>query len=135
VRGERWRGEAWANSVRGRREKSLTRFAGAMTYRVELTERAARDPDILYVEKHATGSPAAACWYNRIEEAVYRLERSPYRSTAAPQAEKSRRPLRHLLYGRKPHVYRVIYEIDEKRQLATVITIRHGAQEPAELSE
>jgi hypothetical protein len=29
----------------------------------------------------------------------------------------------------------VIYEIDEKRQLATVITIRHGAQEPAELSE
>jgi len=135
VRGERWRGEAWANSVRGRREKSLTRFAGAMTYRVELTERAARDPDILYVEKHATGSPAAACWYNRLEEAVYRLERSPYRSTAAPQAEKSRRPLRHLLYGRKPHVYRVIYEVDEKERTVWVLTIRHSATEPADWAE
>lgn len=106
-----------------------------MTYRVELTGRAARDLDSLYLEKHATDSPAAACWYNRLEEAVYSLERSPYRSTAAPEAEKSRRPLRQLLYGKKPHVYRVIYEIDEQRQPGTVLAIRHGAREPAELVE
>ena len=106
-----------------------------MTYRVELTGRAASDLDILYLEKHATDSPEAARWYNRLEEAVYSLERSPYRSTTAPEADKSRWPLRHLLYGRKPHVYRVICEIDEKRQLVTVITIRHGAREPAELHE
>jgi hypothetical protein len=31
-----------------------------------------------------------------------------------PEAKKSKRPLRQLLYGRKPHVYRVIYEIDER---------------------
>jgi toxin ParE1/3/4 len=53
----------------------------------------------------------------------------------APEAAKSRRPLRHLLYGKKPHVYRVIYDIDEQRQLVTVLTIRHGAREPAELHE
>ena len=38
-----------------------------------------------------------------------------------------------LLYGKKPHVYRVIYQIDEQRQLVTVLAIRHGAREPAEL--
>jgi len=106
-----------------------------MTYRVELTGRAARDLDSLYLEKHATGSPAAARWYNSLEEAIYSLERFPQRSTAAPEAEKSRRPPRHLLHGRKPHVYRVIFEIDERRQLVTVLAIRHGASEPAELVE
>ena len=104
-----------------------------MTYRVELTGRAASDLDVLHLEKHATDSPAAARWYNRLEEAVYSLERFPQRSTAAPEAEKSRRPLRRLLYGKRPHVYRAIFEINERRQLVTVLAIRHGAREPAEL--
>jgi len=99
-----------------------------MTYRVELTGRAAADLDILYVAKRATDSPAAARWYNRLEEAVDSLERSPYRCTAAPEAEKSGRPLRQLLYGNKPHVYRVIYEIDEQGQLVTVLAIPQRGQ-------
>jgi hypothetical protein len=32
-------------------------------------------------------------------------------------------------------VYRIIYEIDERRKLVSVLTIRHGAKEPAELDE
>jgi plasmid stabilization system protein ParE len=106
-----------------------------MPYRVELTERATRDLDALYVEKNASGSPAAARWYNGLEGAVYALQNHPSRCPVAPEAAKSRRPLRHLLYGKKPHVYRVIYDIDEQRQLVTVLTIRHGAREPAELHE
>jgi mRNA-degrading endonuclease RelE of RelBE toxin-antitoxin system len=35
---------------------------------------------------------------------------------------------RHLLYGKKPHVYRVLYEVDEERQAVWVLTIRHGAR-------
>jgi plasmid stabilization system protein ParE len=106
-----------------------------MAYLVEFTERAARDLSVLYVEKRATESPAAARWYNGLEEAVFSLERSPYRRSAAPEAAKSRRPPRHMLYGKKPQVYRAICEIDEERQLVTVLTIRHGAMEPAELEE
>jgi toxin ParE1/3/4 len=36
--------------------------------------------------------------------------------------------LRHLLYGKKPHVYRVIYQVDERRQAVWVLTVRHGAR-------
>jgi plasmid stabilization system protein ParE len=61
------------------------RFAGGMTYRVEFAERAARDLNLLYVEKHATDSTAAARWYNRLEKAVYSLESSPYRCPVAPE--------------------------------------------------
>ncbi len=106
-----------------------------MIYRVELAERATRDLDALYAAKNASGSPAAARWYNGLEAAVCALESHPYRCPVAPEAGKSRRPLRHLLYGRKPHVYRAIYEIDEQRKLVKVLTLRHGAREPAELGE
>jgi hypothetical protein len=36
--------------------------------------------------------------------------------------------LRQLLYGKKPNVYRVIYELDEGRQAVWLLTIRYGAR-------
>jgi toxin ParE1/3/4 len=106
-----------------------------MTYRVELTDRAARDLYRLYEEKQADESDAAARWFNGLEKAVSTLETLPRRCPAAPENKKTGRPLRHLLYGKKPHVYRVIFEIDEPRRTVYVLTIRHGAQEEFKTSE
>jgi plasmid stabilization system protein ParE len=111
------------------------KFAGDTIYRVELTDRAARDLYSLYEEKNAAESLAASRWYNGLENAVYTLETHPGRCPKAPESKKANKPLRHLLYGRKPHVYRVIYEIDERKKLVQVLTIRHGAMEPADLNE
>lgn len=111
------------------------KFAGDMIYVVELTDRAARDLNILYEEKNAAESVAAARWYDGLGKAVYTLEAHPGRCPKAPESKKANKPLRHLLYGRKPHVYRVIYEIDERKKLVQVLTIRHGAMEPADLNE
>jgi plasmid stabilization system protein ParE len=99
-----------------------------MAFRFELAARAARDLEILYLEKNAAESPAAARWYNGLEQAVYALQTHPNRCPVAPEARKVKRRLRHLLYGSKPHVYRVIYEIDERRKEVWVLTIRHGAR-------
>ncbi|MGH9351053.1 MAG: type II toxin-antitoxin system RelE/ParE family toxin, partial [Terriglobia bacterium] len=98
-----------------------------MTHLVEFAARAARDLEILYVEKNAAESDAAARWYNGLEQAVYALASYPNRCPVAPEARRMKRILRHLLYGKKPHVYRVIYEVDEGRQAVSVLTIRHGA--------
>jgi toxin ParE1/3/4 len=100
-----------------------------MAYRVELTVRAHRDLDDLYCWIHAAESIAAARWYNGLEQAVYRLEELPRRCPLAPESRKTGRQLRNLLYGNKPNVYRVIYEIDEPRKVVWVLTIRHGARE------
>jgi uracil DNA glycosylase len=62
-----------------------------MTYLVEFAARAVRDLEILYVEKNAAESHAAARWYNELERAVYALASYP-------------RKLLNLLYGKKPHV-------------------------------
>ena len=111
------------------------RFAANMAYLVELTDRSARDLQDLFEAKNAPDSATAARWYNGLEKAVFTLERYPARCPVAPEGKRAGRRLRHLLYGKKPHVYRVIYEIDEPNKLVRVLTIRHGAREPAELSE
>jgi len=36
--------------------------------------------------------------------------------------------LHHLLYGNKPHIYRVIYSVEDARKNVTILTIRHGAR-------
>jgi mRNA-degrading endonuclease RelE of RelBE toxin-antitoxin system len=47
----------------------------------------------------------------------------------APEEKSAKRPLRHLLYGSRRDVYRVIFEIDERRKRVLVLTIRHGGME------
>jgi plasmid stabilization system protein ParE len=106
-----------------------------MIYRVELTTRAARDLASLYERISAEDSIAAARWFNGVETAIYTLSELPRRCPMAPESKKAKRPLRNLLYGNKPHIYRAVYEIDEKARVVRIITIRHGAREPAPLEE
>ena len=65
----------------------------------------------------------------KMEIPVYTLERLPRRCPVAPESKKAKRRLRHLLYGAKPDVYRLIYEIDELRKAVRVLTIRHAAMD------
>jgi toxin ParE1/3/4 len=113
----------------------LTRFAGYMAYRVEFTDRAARDLASLYEEKHADETEAAARWFNGLEKAVGTLEYLLRRCSAAPESGKIGRTLRHLLYGKKPHVYRVIFEIDKVHKAVKILTIRHGARQEFKTGE
>jgi toxin ParE1/3/4 len=102
-----------------------------MPYLVELTTRAVRDLESIYEEIRATESPAAGRWFNGLESAILTLEEFPRRNPMAPEAETTKRPLRQLFYGKKPDVYRLIYEIDEPLTSVRVITIRHGARDRA----
>jgi toxin ParE1/3/4 len=106
-----------------------------MTYLVEFAARAVLDLEILYVEKKAAESAVAARWYNGLQQAVYALASYPNRCPVAPEARKMKRKLRNLLYGRKPHVYRVIYEVDEGQKTVWVLTIRHGARQQLKPSD
>jgi toxin ParE1/3/4 len=54
----------------------------------------------------------------------FSLDEHPTRAPVIPEDDS----LRHLLYGRKPNVYRIIYAIDERSRVVTVLHIRHGAR-------
>jgi toxin ParE1/3/4 len=106
-----------------------------MAYRVELTDRAKHDLSALYAQIDAADSLSAARWFNGIEEAIYALEHLPRRRPVAPEGRRAKRPIRHLLYGNKPDVYRAIYEIDEPGKIVYALTIRHGAKDEARPDE
>lgn len=69
-------------------------------------------------------SDAALEWYRGIKTAILSLEQQPNRCPLMRKKDQ----LRHLLYGRKPNVYRVIYRVLEKQKQVEVLHIRHGAR-------
>ncbi|MGH6794868.1 MAG: type II toxin-antitoxin system RelE/ParE family toxin [Methylocella sp.] len=96
-----------------------------MAYRVELTSRASRDLARLCSYINAANSEQARAWFNGLEAAVYSLDRNPARGATIPEDES----LRHLLYGKKPRLYRIIYGVDERRRAVTVLHIRYAARQ------
>ncbi len=95
-----------------------------MAYLVNLTARAARDLSLLYDATHAGNSRAALQWYTGLKEAILSLEHQPNRCPKTPENAR----LRHLLYGRKPHIYRVIYRVAGKSKQVDALHIRHAAR-------
>jgi toxin ParE1/3/4 len=96
-----------------------------MAYRVNITPRAERDLENLYDAIAANRSRAALTWYRGFKRAILGLEKYPNRCPVAPESAK----LRHLLYGRKPHIYRAIFRILEKQKEVEVLHIRHRARQ------
>jgi plasmid stabilization system protein ParE len=97
-----------------------------MAYRVNLTARAGRDLEQLFEDIHARDSGAALDWYDGLKEAILSLREQPQRCPVTPENNR----LRHLLYGNKPHIYRVIYRVLQGPKRVDVLHIRHGARRP-----
>lgn len=95
-----------------------------MAYLVKLMPRAQRDLALLHDYIHVVDSSAAFRWYEGLKAAVLTLERKPNRCPIAPEGKR----LRHLLYGRKPHVYRAIYRVLEGKREVHILHIRHGSR-------
>jgi len=95
-----------------------------MAYLVKLTPRAKRDLRLVFEYIHASESPAAFRWFQGLKREILSLEETPNRCPAAPENGS----LRHLLYGRNPHVYRVIYRVLEEKKQVHVLHMGHGAR-------
>src|SRR5215471_5927201 len=95
-----------------------------MQYLVRLTDRALQDMQSIYEYVELTSLESAFAWFNDLEEAVYSLEQYPERGRAIPENRK----LRHLLFGKKPSIYRIIYGVDKHRLIVNIVHIRHGAR-------
>lgn len=100
-----------------------------MEYAVELSVRARRDLEEIFLHIRGSDSGAARSWFNGLERAIRSLYKFPRRCPPAREARMLRRPLRQLLYGKKPDVYRLLYEIDEVSRIVFVYSIRHGARD------
>ena len=95
-----------------------------MAYVVRIARRAERDLVFLYGEINVAESSAARQWCAGLKRAILGLATRPNRCPVTPEDKR----FRHLLYGRKPHVYRIVFRVDEQRKRVEVLHIRHGAR-------
>lgn len=106
-----------------------------MAYRVEISRNAEVDLEELYLWVIARAPQQGAEWYNGLERAVLSLEEHPKRCPVAPESIDPNQPVRVLSYGRKPHVYRVFFTVDDAARIVRVVHVRRGARKPPEPDE
>lgn len=69
----------------------------------------------------------AATWYHGALTAFLSLETLPERCPIAPESESFDHDIRQLIYGRRQHAYRILFDVAGKR--VRILHIRHGARE------
>jgi plasmid stabilization system protein ParE len=74
-------------------------------YRVELTETAQEDADAAY-KWLAERTRHAVAWFNGLSDAIDGLCEFPTRWPLARESGEFEEPVRQLLYGKSPHIYR-----------------------------
>jgi|SRR5579863_2633302 plasmid stabilization system protein ParE len=100
-----------------------------MAFRVETSAQAESDADAILewlLSQHA--GQAGIRWVLALEEAIASLAIFPERCSLAPESVRFRFEVRQLLYGRKPHAYRILFTIDG--ETVNILHIRHGRRKP-----
>jgi toxin ParE1/3/4 len=98
-----------------------------MKYQVEITDPAWVEVQEAY-EWLAERAPVAADrWKAGLLEAIGNLETFPAACSLAPETAYFGREIRQLLYGKRHHKYRILFEIREK--MVIVLRVRHGARQ------
>jgi hypothetical protein len=58
-------------------------------------------------------------WFAALQDAIASLAELPSRCPLAPENAAFPFEVRHLLYGRKPHVYRILFTIEKPDRVRT----------------
>ena len=102
-----------------------------MAYLVSVTLRAERDLAQLYDDINVSDSETARRWYEGLKQSILSLEQLPNRCAATPENRK----FRHLPYGNKPDVYRVIHRVLERQKHVEILHVRYGERQRLKRSE
>lgn len=84
-----------------------------MAFRVEISAQAEQDADAIFewlISQHA--GETGVRWFLALEDAIASLSAFPQRCAAAPETVHFPFEVRQLLYGHKPHVYRILFTIE-----------------------
>lgn len=83
-----------------------------MTFRVVIQRLARRDLNEAYRRAARRAPQTAGRWLTRFQAGLSTLETNPERCPIAPESSKMPIALREYLFGKRPHVFRVVFVID-----------------------
>jgi plasmid stabilization system protein ParE len=100
-----------------------------MAYRVRATPKAKRDLDgiLQWLLEREAGAHGLR-WFRGLRDAVASLAQMPRRCRLAPEDEVFPYEVRQLLYGNRPHLYRILFTIEA--DTVVILHIRHGRRLP-----
>jgi plasmid stabilization system protein ParE len=97
-----------------------------MKYQVAVTDTAWDEIQEAYDWLAHRAPGAADRWKAGLLEAIQGRESLPAACSLAPETAYFGREVRQLLYGKRNHKYRVLFEI--RSQAVIVLRVRHGAR-------
>jgi len=96
-----------------------------MDFRVSLTEEADRELEsILFWLKAEQAGDSGLRWFRRLTQSLASLSELPGRCPIAPESADLPIEVRQLIFGRKPHFYRILFTIEP--DTVTILHVRHG---------
>jgi toxin ParE1/3/4 len=103
-----------------------------MAFRVELSEQAQRDVSAIYdwLRSQQAGD-AGERWFRALGTAIGSLADVPARCSLAAEDRDASVEVRQLLYGRRPHTYRILFAIEG--DVVQVLHVRHARRRPAKI--
>jgi plasmid stabilization system protein ParE len=100
-----------------------------MVFLVKTSAAAEQDANTILewlLSQHAGGTGVR--WFLAMQDAIACLAKFPRRCPLAPESTRFPFEVRQLLYGRKPHIYRILFTIEG--ETVYILHIRHGRREP-----
>lgn len=103
-----------------------------MAFRVELSDQAQRDISAIYdwLRSQQAGD-AGERWFRALRTAIGSLADVPTRCPLAAEDRDASVEVRQLLYGRRPHTYRILFAIEG--HVVQVLHVRHARRRPAKI--
>ena len=99
-----------------------------MAFRVEITPEAEQDANaILEWLLAQQAGEAGLRWFQGLKDAIETLAALPKRCSLARENASVPFEMRQLLYGRRHHVYRILFAVEG--EVVYVLRIRHGRRQ------
>src|SRR5215469_14715488 len=104
-------------------------FAQRMAFEVRTTPEAEQEAIAIldWLLEQQAGETGLR-WFTRMEAAIESLAEMPQRCKLAPENKSFPFEVRELLYGQRPHVYRILFTIEGN--VVFILHIRHGRRLP-----
>jgi len=99
-----------------------------MIYTINVTHSAELEAEQAFQWLQKRTSTYSIQWFNGLLDTLQSLDHLPNRCSIAPESKHFHEKIYQLRYGKRPHVYRVLFVIRENN--VYILHIRHGARLP-----
>src|SRR5437867_3704748 len=100
-----------------------------MSYQVVILPEAERELYAAYLWIAESAPERATAWLQGLRAAIGTLSDYPRRCPLAPESAFFTEEIRQLLYGRRQHAYRVLFEVRDAKQTVYILHVIHGARD------